>query len=262
MKRKMAHLWAYLFAFPWFFNLNKALFYLSLRGIGILNFDSESEYLSGEFDWLRRYLSHIEIPVIFDVGANIGTYSSNILSMYPKAKIYAFEPHPKSFDQLKNDKRLQSFNKAIGDQLKQIQLYDYRNKDGSSHASLYKAAIEDLRNESSVCHTVDVTTLDEFCLEHQVQDIDLLKIDTEGNELRCLLGAKKLLQKGSIKAIQFEFNEMNIVSKSTFKDFWDLLRDFKLYRLLPGGRLLEIKEYSPVYCEIYAYQNIVALRVL
>ena len=52
---------------------------------------------------------------------------------------------------------------------------------------------------------------------------------------------------------------MNVVSKSYFKNFWDLLPNYKFYRLLPGGKFLEIKSYSPLNCEIFAYQNIVAI---
>lgn len=52
---------------------------------------------------------------------------------------------------------------------------------------------------------------------------------------------------------------MNLISKSTFKDFWDLLEGYKLYRMLPNGRLLRFKKYMPAECEIHAYQNIVAI---
>ena len=141
----------------------------------------------------------------------------------------------------------------------ELQLYDYYEKDGSSHASLYREVIEEIRHQRSIKYDVKVKTLDDFCHEKKIQKIDLLKIDVEGHELQCLLGALDLLKQDKIKAIQFEFNEMNIISHSTFKDFWDLLRGFKFYRLLPNGHLLYIKEYNPLYCEIYAYQNIVAL---
>ena len=96
-------------------------------------------------------------------------------------------------------------------------------------------------------------------ISQNVQVIDLLKIDTEGNEFNVLLGCKEFLKNRQVKAIHFEFNEMNIVSKVSFKDFWDLLSDYNFYRILPGGGLLPIKNYSPIMCEIYAFQNIVAI---
>jgi FkbM family methyltransferase len=255
-------LYTYIFAKSWLIRFNKLLFNLSLRGLGILNY--KTKYQSGELDWLKRYLSNIEAPVVFDIGANIGDYSNDIIKLFPNALIYAFEPHPKNFVKLKSlEKRsLYCLNKAVGNQQEQILLYDYEKNDGSAHASLYQEVIEEIHQGQSISYTVDVITLDGFCAEQRIKSIDLLKIDTEGNELKCLIGAKQLLEDGKIKAIQFEFNEMNIISRCTFKDFWELLSNFKLYRLLPGGELLEIRNYSPVFCEIYAYQNIIALKRL
>lgn len=61
-----------------------------------------------------------------------------------------------------------------------------------------------------------------------------------------------------IKAIHFEFNEMNVHSRAFFRDFWNLLDGYRFYRLLPN-EMLEIKTYHPLYCEVFAYQNIVAI---
>lgn len=255
-------LYTYIFAKSWLIRFNKLLFNLSLRGLGILNY--KTKYQSGELDWLKRYLSSIEAPIVFDVGANVGDYSNDIVKFFPNALIYAFEPHPKNFVKLKSlrGENLHCFNRAVGHQKEQILLYDYEVNDGSSHASLYQEVIEEIHQGKSISYEVDVITLDDFCAEQGIKSINLLKVDTEGNELKCLIGAEKLLNEGKIHAIQFEFNEMNIISRCTFKDFWELLSNFKLYRLLPGGKLLEIKKYSPAFCEIYAYQNIVALKRL
>jgi FkbM family methyltransferase len=260
MMEHIYNLYTYIFAKSWLIKFNKLLFNLSIRGLGILNY--KTKYQSGELDWLTRYLSSIEAPIVFDVGANVGDYSNEIIKRFPNASIYAFEPHPKNFVKLASlDIRiLHCFNKAVGSQQEQILLYDYEKNDGSSHASLYQEVIEEIHQGKSISYNVNVITLDSFCKEQQIQSIDLLKIDTEGNELKCLIGAKQLLKDGKINAIQFEFNEMNIISRCTFKDFWELLYDFNLYRLLPGGYLLEIRKYSPIFCEIYAYQNIVALK--
>jgi hypothetical protein len=86
----------------------------------------------------------------------------------------------------------------------------------------------------------------------------LLKIDTEGNELDVLRGAINSINQKKIKAIHFEFNEMNVISRVFFRDIYLMLKDYKLYRLLPYG-MTEINVYSPLFCEIFAYQNIVAI---
>jgi hypothetical protein len=53
---------------------------------------------------------------------------------------------------------------------------------------------------------------------------------------------------------------MNIISKKSFKDFWDLLENYEIYRILFDGSLMKLREYSPINCELYAYQNIIAIQ--
>ena len=52
---------------------------------------------------------------------------------------------------------------------------------------------------------------------------------------------------------------MNIVSRVSFNFFLDYLREYEFYRILPGGKLFNIKKYSLINFEIYAFQNIVAI---
>lgn len=91
--------YAYLFGRPFFRRFNTLLYQLSLRGLGVLNC---RESISGENKMLQK-LSGIlsKNPVVFDVGANVGIYSKNIINIINGSKIYAFEPHPKNFSILK-----------------------------------------------------------------------------------------------------------------------------------------------------------------
>ena len=96
-----------------------------------------------------------------------------------------------------------------------------------------------------------------LCKRKKIKEVKFLKIDTEGNELNVLLGAKRLLKENRIETIQFEFNEMNVMSRVFFRDFLELMPDHTFYRLLPAG-LLPIGKYSPLTNEIFAYQNVIA----
>lgn len=100
-------------------------------------------------------------------------------------------------------------------------------------------------------------TLDTFCSKHLIENIDLLKIDVEGNELRVLEGSQNMIGQGKISAIVFEFNEMNLISRVFLRDFFNILPNYNFFRLLPN-ELVAI-EYNPLQ-EIFVYQNIVALR--
>lgn len=216
---------------------------------------------NGEYFFLSRFLRKKDSNVVFDVGANIGKYSEEILRISPNSTVYAFEPHPETFKKLSTAIHSMQFhpqNAAVGDEPGKFPLYDYQEGDGSAHASLFRAVIEDFRGQKTVSHEVAVITLSDFMKEKNISSVDLLKIDTEGNEMRVIRGTLDFLKQGTIRAIQFEFNEMNIASRTFFLDFWKALPGYDFYRILPDG-LVRLSSYSSPLCEIFAFQNIVAL---
>ena len=247
-----------IFARVVFYRLNKLLYGLSLRGMGILNY--ESNRLSGERRFLIDHVTMLRAGVVLDVGANVGKYSMAVKAVNPKVEIFAFEPHPDSFRRLSTNVGhlgIRLYNVGVGASAETLVLYDYAGRDGSSHASLYKAVIEEIHQSQAVGFQVKLVTLDDFAAKQRIDWIDLLKIDAEGHELEVLKGFGNYIRAGRVGVIHFEFNEMNIVSRVSFRDFWELLPNYDFYRMLPDG-LVPIKKYSPVFCEIYAYQNIVA----
>jgi len=174
-----------IFARKFFIKFNKILYHLSLNGLGILNFQNSK--ISGEDIFLIRCLKNETIKVIFDIGANKGSYSKKIMELNPNAELYAFEPHPKTFKKLQEvaDKfSFKAFNIGVGDKNEVSKIYDYKEKDGSTHASIYKGVIEKIHKSESIEHKINIIKLDDFAKEYKVNKIDLLKIDTEGNELR------------------------------------------------------------------------------
>lgn len=230
--------------------------------MGILNFESAN--LSGERRFLAAYSKRLpKWACVVDVGANVGDYSKLVLELHPSVTLYAFEPHPQTFTRLVSNipahEARHPINAAVGSKDGEFILYDYKSNDGSAHASVYKEVIEDIHHGQAIAHRVPMVRLDDFLKERGVVKIDLLKIDTEGNELDVLRGSSGYINSGMIAAIHFEFNEMNVVSRTYFRDFWSLLQNYDIYRLLPTG-LVRIDAYSPVYCEIFAYQNIVAIE--
>jgi FkbM family methyltransferase len=201
--------------------------------------------------------------VVFDVGAHAGNYANKIRSLSASAKIYAFEPHPETFKELENQASQNSYtaiNLACSDTEGILSLYDYSGaRSASQHASFYQSVFIDLHKGDTQKWEVVVKTIDQLSEHHGIDRIKLLKIDTEGNEFKVLLGAKRMIDNNLIDMIQFEFNEMNVVSRVFFKDFYDLLKNYAFFRLLADG-LVPLGEYSPFTCEIYAYQNIIAVN--
>lgn len=99
--------------------------------------------------------------------------------------------------------------------------------------------------------------LDQYCKDNAIDHIDFIKIDTEGHELSVLRGCEQLIYDHNLKVVQFEFNEMNVMSRSFLRDFYSILAGFSFYRLRQDG-LLSLGKYN-TRNEIFKFQNIIAV---
>ena len=259
---KIARWYGRFFARPSLISFNKFLVHLGMRGLGVYNFGDF--FVSGESNFLNQYLSSFEQPIIFDVGANTGSYGLLCHQINPNSQIFCFEPHPKTFSLLQNEvqhnNNIQSFNLGLSNKPGILNLYDYQDNRNSRHATLCANVIETVTNQTSIKFEVQVSTVDQIILEQNIKKIHLLKVDVEGHDLQVLQGAKSAIANNIVQAIQFEFTKNNSTAKVFMKDFFDLLaKDFMLYRMLPYG-LLPLNQYNPSIHEIFAYQNIICLR--
>jgi FkbM family methyltransferase len=242
-----------------FFKLNRFIYKIALHGIGVLNF--ENVKVSGEKYFLNKISKSIKNPTVFDIGANIGNYTKTIIKSSPRCTIYAFEPHPKNFEKLNEKfrkKNVTKVNSACGNTEGTMKIYDY-DDEGSSHASAIEGVIKNIHNKDKIETEVPVIKVDSYVSKKNIDCIDLLKVDTEGYELKVLKGAEEIIKKGGVRCLHIEFNEMNVESRTFMKDIIEFLTEYKVYRMFPNG-LVEIKKYNPPYHEIFAYQNIVAIH--
>ncbi|WAW09100.1 FkbM family methyltransferase [Oxalobacter vibrioformis] len=250
----LSYIYARIFSRKIFYKFNRFINFSSLRCLGVRGNQS------GEEEFLKSHLATLESGVILDVGANIGNYAKNIRELNNASVIYCFEPHPRTFGKLQSavdGLGIVAFNVAIDSAPGILSLYDYQNHDGSEHASLFKEVIEEFHAGQAVEHSVKAITLNEFAKENQIKRVSLLKVDTEGNELAVLKGFDTYINNNLVDLIHFEFNGMNVISRTFFKDFWDFLPNYDFFRMAEYG-LIPIEKYDPLFCEIFAYQNIVA----
>jgi len=239
------------------------LLVLAYNDMGILKFENEDR--TGEryliYKFLKKIIGDNASPVLFDVGANVGKYSSMLRDAFPKAEIYAFEPNINAFrifqDNLKG--KVDCLNLGMGAEEKAGQLFTYSSQPASSHASSFKEMLT-VFHKSDDLAAIDfkMTTVDAFCKERRIDSIDLLKIDTEGCELQVLKGAHEMLSGGRVKVIQFEFGECNVFSRVFLRDFYEELPGFRIYRL-DSDRLIPLPAYESTN-EIFRFQNIVAVN--
>jgi FkbM family methyltransferase len=120
--------------------------------------------------------------VVVDIGANIGAFS--LFQAQRGAIVYAYEPNPACFERL---------SRAIEHNHLAARVYASNQAVGAvvGHGTL---EVLPMATPSGVMHwdpagPTRVTTLAEICAVHNLAQIDLLKIDTEGSELAILQGA-------------------------------------------------------------------------
>lgn len=238
------------------------LYYIGLWGMNYGNgYNTES---SGEIHVLKHIKQVLTKKrsklILFDVGANSGDYSLLLNKIFNKSEVYAFEPLDYMCDIIQeklasvDSHHIKLHQTAMGDALGELPIFT--NKNESSSSSLVQFRGQSNEYESKV---VQIDTIDNFITSNKIKEIDLLKIDVEGYELKVLQGASKSILDKKIQFIQFEFGGTMIDSKTFFKEIFELLSpNFKIYRVLKSS-LYHIKEYHP-HLEIFHYSNFLAVR--
>jgi FkbM family methyltransferase len=145
-------------------------------------------------------LKDIPNPVIFDIGANIGTFTTWMSNAFPTGKIYAFEPQRSVFQMLcgnisiNNLYNVYTHNLALGKENYYVEFDEpnYFAKNDYGTFSLVETIIEKTTQEKII---VQVQTLDSFIETHKIKSVNLLKIDVEGMDMDVLLGASQTIRK-------------------------------------------------------------------
>jgi FkbM family methyltransferase len=238
------------------------LFYLTeylssiLQGKGFGAFS-----LGKEINACKKLLGNRSIKIIFDVGANKGKYTKELLKTYKYANYYLFEPNLLNYKKLKFNfqelKNIKIINKALSN--KNGLDFLYSDKSGSSLGSLFKRRLDHFNINFDNKEKINLTRLDTF-LQEENKDIiiDYFKMDVEGSELKILESSGAFINR--IKLIQFEFGGCNIDSRTFFQDFWYYFKNnnFDLFRITIAGPK-KIKEYSESD-EFFKTTNYIALN--
>jgi FkbM family methyltransferase len=141
--------------------------------------------------------------VILDIGANIGEFAKKCRKLFPRSTVWSVEADPATFKELKRnvaaDPLIHVYNRAIYSHQAVLPFYSHEN-----------SLLSSLRNLSAgggrtKCIMLEACSLDQFVSEQGVEDIVLLKIDTEGNDLTVLEGASELLKSKKLLYLILEF---------------------------------------------------------
>lgn len=194
-----------------------------------------------------------KVHTIFDVGAYVGDYTERFLSLFPQAEVYAFEPTPSSFQKLERrfygQARVHPIPFALADYEGSTQFFINVNPVTNSllptgeQAGTWADTPDACVTKEVI--TVAVTTLDTFCQQHNISQIDILKVDAQGSDLRVLKGAERMLSKASIAVILLELTFVPVYNQQDdSQEIFSFLGKFgyRLYNFFglnwtPSGRL-------------------------
>lgn len=254
----------YLFIFgrPSMQKINNVFFNLALHAKGYRNCCGFS--LTGEMYFFKK-LATFNPKLCIDIGANIGTYSNQLLSS-TNTKVIAFEPLPEAYETLnhlqsKFPNRIQTVNAGVGNCNEMMELKYGNPKSELASFSGNKNLIKFLEIENNQSLMIQVNTLDNYIKSLEIsEEIDLIKIDTEGFEYEILLGANETITKNKPKFIQIEFNWHQLYNNQTLLSFQNLLSEYQLFQMLPYGNGLVKRDAHRPESNIYFYSNFLFVR--
>lgn len=175
------------------------------------NYSHEIEFRYLYEEIFKKYIYYVQLdylnPRILDCGAHIGMATMYFKSMYPDAKITAFEPQPANLELLQKNlevnhmlENVEVIPKALWSEEGQMQLHidvDQENH-WSSTSSLLKGSWTTTQPTEPI--TVETVKLSTYLDE----PIDILKLDVEGAETEVLKECRDKL--GNVKHIFVEFH--------------------------------------------------------
>lgn len=200
-----------------------SVFATEFNGIGVFD---RFENLS--YDFLSTFLPYN--PVIVEAGTFNGDETCLAAKLWPMGKIYAFEPNPEAFENLKRSteqfENVTPLPLALADYNGTATLYVCHGMQGNDPIFGYASSLLPLPEGMKVyCKgpsiPIPCVTLDHFCLNNQIDHIDLLKLELEGLELPVLQNATSILDRVNIvfvKTIRHPYR-IDMTEYSDLKEF-------------------------------------------
>lgn len=153
-------------------------------------------FLLGRYDssTVQYALSHLPRDgTMIDGGAHVGLISFQVAARRPDVRIHSFEPHP-----VVAERFVENMEYCPGAQIT-------FNAIGLSDAEGFVPFnFETHSSDRGASGSIPVLRLDDYLDAHEIEQVDVLKLDLEGHELRALEGARAALEGHRIKAITTE----------------------------------------------------------
>lgn len=156
-------------------------------------------FLAHEPRTMALWIEHAaSADAVLDIGANSGVFALAAAAVGAKS-IHAFEPVPRVHGiltenlQLNDTTRLHGWACAIGAENGSATIFDPGGDAPTSASLSSEFAREHLGQTSGM--QVDVISIDRFCAERGLENVDLVKIDVEGYEESALRGMRETVRR-------------------------------------------------------------------
>ena len=184
------------------------------------------------------------LNTLFDVGAHRGESVKFFTKFIKIKKIYCFEPSPDNFKILKKnvnkyldkkDTKVSFENIALGKQNSQKKLIQFKETSSSSlkeinySSKYYKKKNFFLNTADNKMLNITQSKLKDYIIEKKINNFDLIKIDTEGNEYEVLLGLEEYLSYFKIIIFEHHYDDM-IIKGYTFTNINNLLKKHNFFK--------------------------------
>lgn len=170
---------------------------------------------------------------VFDVGSNKGMWSDILINHRDssvdayKYSVTMFEPNDLllNYTRVKYDynKNVVFVNYAVSDNVGNADFFYFTNENSGLSSLLNNPKWDYLPKQKKKVRTL---TLDSYCSLHGIGDIDIVKIDVEGNEFAVLKGCKRILSDKTVKIFQVEYSEHYKLSGHTFSELIEYMASF------------------------------------
>jgi len=187
--------------------------------------------------------------VIYDIGANVGTWSLLAKACFPQATIHAFEPltmHHEPFEKaMHNIADITLHKVALGSSPGKLNMQVASFSDASSLLEIAEPTKQIFGIAKEREETVTVVTLDDYVEANNLPLPDLIKLDIQGYELEALRGGIKCLRYAKLLISEISFIEL-YREQPLFYDMLSFLHHYKFDLCSLGNNTPIGKELSQV----------------
>lgn len=181
-------------------------------------------------------------PVIYDIGAHVGTWALLAKACLPDAEVHCFEPLTEHMDEFRhltaNVEGINLHQIALGSINGTRTINILSRSDASSFLIPGNLASEHWRITEQETRETTVVRLDDYVQRMRIADPDIVKLDVQGYELEVLQGAERVLEGVSWLICEVSFRE--------YYDDQPLFEDIIAYLREKGFRMAAISVDTPL----------------